>query len=87
MEPEKILDIPNDARRTFQVMLDGGVAIDGNALQRVFSAKQRQPHKKHAMIGSYALHREHILPPREAGMVKLLTVDPNLPLGVAAPFA
>ncbi|RLM01579.1 hypothetical protein CFD26_108908 [Aspergillus turcosus] len=81
------------------VLLDGGVAIipasvgygvvaiDGDALQRVFSAKQRQPHKKHAMIGSYALHRElHILPPREAGMVKLLTVDLDLPLRVVAPF-
>jgi hypothetical protein len=39
------------------------------------------------MIGSYALQRElHILPPREAGMVKLLTVDLDLPLGVVAPF-
>jgi hypothetical protein len=27
MEPEQILDVPTDARRTFQVLLDGGVAI------------------------------------------------------------
>lgn len=99
MEPEQILDIHNDACRRIRVLLDGGmviilasvgygvVAIDGDGLQPVFLAKQHQPHKKHAMIGSYALHRQlRILPPREAGMVKILTGDMDLPLGVVAPF-
>lgn len=39
------------------------------------------------MIGSWALHKEvHVLPPREAGMTKLLVHDLNLPLGLVAPF-
>lgn len=98
-EPEQVIDIPADARRVFEVLKYGGVAImpasvgygivaiDPKALQRIFATKQRKPHKKHAMIGSYSLHRQlHVLPPREGGMVKLLTVDMDLPLGVVAPF-
>ncbi|RJE24934.1 Telomere recombination [Aspergillus sclerotialis] len=98
-DPEKIIDIPGDAYRVFEVLKGGGVAIipasvgyglvaiEPEALQRVFAAKQRKPHKKHAMIGSYFLHRQiHVLPPREEGMVKLLTVDMDLPMGVVAPF-
>lgn len=38
-------------------------------------------------IGSYNLHREiHVLPPKEAGMVKLLIHDLDIPLGVVAPY-
>ena len=98
-DPEQVIDIAGDAYRVFQILKDGGVAIipasvgygivaiNPEALQRVFAAKQRKPHKKHAMIGSYSLHRQiHILPPREEGMVKLLTVDMDLPMGVVAPF-
>lgn len=98
-EPKQVIDIKADALRVFHILKTGGiaiipasvgygiVAIDPEALQRVFTTKQRQPHKKHAMIGSYALHRElHILPSREAEMVRLLTVDLDLPLGVIAPF-
>ncbi|OJJ88224.1 uncharacterized protein ASPGLDRAFT_41743 [Aspergillus glaucus CBS 516.65] len=97
--PEQRIDIQNDALRVFDILQSGGIAIipasvgygivatDPEALQRVFNTKQRQPHKKHAMIGSYALHRElHVLPPRETEMVHLFTVDLDLPLGVIAPF-
>jgi hypothetical protein len=39
------------------------------------------------MLGSYELHKEiHVLPPREAGMTKLLVHDLDLPLGLVAPF-
>lgn len=99
MDKVQIIDIPGDALRVFEVLKAGGVAIipsnvgygivaiNPEALQRVFATKQRKAHKKHAMIGSYALHRQiHLLPPREAGMVKLLTVDLDLPFGVVAPF-
>jgi len=98
-EPEQVIDIKSDALRVFHILKTGGIAIipasvgygivatDPEALQRVFNTKQRQPHKKHAMIGTYALHRElHILSPREAGMVRLLTVELDLPLGVIASF-
>ena len=57
------------------------------ALQRAFETKQRKPHKRHAMIGSWALHEDiHTLPPREASMAKLLVHELNLPLGLVAPF-
>lgn len=98
-EQEHIIDIAGDARCVFDILKNGGIAIipanvgygivalDPAALQRVFTVKQRKPHKKHAMIGSYSLHRQlHTLPPREKGMVKFLTVDLDLPLGVIAPF-
>ena len=96
---EKTVDIPADAKRVFDVLVKGGLAIipadvgygivatDTAALERAFVTKQRKPHKRHAMIGSYALHRElHTLPPREAGIVQLLTQDLDIPLGVIAPF-
>ncbi|KAJ6191502.1 hypothetical protein N7519_001523 [Penicillium mononematosum] len=94
--------VPNpkeDARAVFEILKRGGIAIlpmnvgygitaiDPDALDRIFLTKQRQPHKRHAMVGSYFLHRDiHILPPKEAGMVKLLTVDLDFPLGIVAPY-
>lgn len=93
------LSIKEDAQRVFRVLLNRGVAIipsnvgyaviatDPEALNRIFTAKRRQSHKKHAMIGSYALHREvQNLPPYEEDMVRLLTVDLDLPLGVVASY-
>ena len=93
------IDIEADAKRVFDVLVKGGlaiipvdvgyaiIAIQTDALERAFQTKQRKPHKRHAMIGSYALHREiHVLPPRETQMCKLLVHDLNLPLGVVAPF-
>ena len=60
---------------------------DSESLERAFQTKQRKPHKRHAMIGSWLLHQDvHTLPPREAGMCKLLVHDLNLPLGLVAPF-
>ncbi|KAJ5102435.1 hypothetical protein NUU61_004657 [Penicillium alfredii] len=97
MAPQ-VIHPQDDAGRVFEVLKKGGiaiipasvgygvVAIDTGALQRIFVAKKRQPHKRHAMIGSYALHQAlHVLPAREAGMVRLLAVDLDLPLGVVAP--
>lgn len=94
--------VPNpeeDARVVFEVLKRGGIAIipmsvgygitaiDPDALDRIFRTKRREPHKRHAMVGSYILHQDiHVLPPQEAGMVKLLTVDLELPLGIVAPY-
>jgi tRNA A37 threonylcarbamoyladenosine synthetase subunit TsaC/SUA5/YrdC len=88
-----------DAKMVFEVLKQGGVAIipmnvgygiiasNSNALSRVFQAKKRKPHKRHAMIGSYSLHCDiHTLPSREGNIVKLLTVDLDLPIGVVAPY-
>ena len=92
-------DIKADAQRVFEVLLRGGlaiipadigyaiIAIEPSALERAFVTKQRKPHKRHAMVGSYALHqRLHVLPERETGMIKLLCQDLDLPLGVIAPL-
>ncbi|KAF9886554.1 hypothetical protein FE257_011326 [Aspergillus nanangensis] len=99
VRPEQILDIPSDARRVFSTLQAGGVAIipvtvgyaviatSPIALQKVFDTKQRKPHKRHAMVGSYDLHRSiHDLPPLQAGMVKLLAQDLNIPFAAIAPF-
>lgn len=93
------IDIKADAQKVFSVLTSGGLAIIGSdvgyaiiatepsALERAFVTKQRKPHKRHAMVGSYALHqRLHILPERETGMVKLLCEDIGIPLGVIAPL-
>ncbi|KAF7184821.1 hypothetical protein CNMCM7691_006690 [Aspergillus felis] len=93
------IDIPTDAARVFSILSAGGIAIipssvgygiigtEAPALQRIYTVKRRQPHKRHAIIGSYALHREiHVLPPDKMDLVRLLTVGLNLPLGVIAPY-
>ena len=93
------VDIKADAERVFDILSKGGLAIipvdvgyaiiamDQSALEKAFTTKQRKPHKRHAMIGSYALHKEiHVLPQREARMAELLVHDFNLPLGLVAPF-
>lgn len=84
-----------DAQYVFQVLENGGiaiipsnvgygiVAIDPEAVRRIYVAKRRQPHKRHAMIGSYDLHKQiHNLSTRKEEIVKLLTVDLDLPVGV-----
>lgn len=99
MQTNQEIDAQNDARRVFTVLQSGGiavipasvgygiVAIDPDALRRIFIAKKRSKYKKHAMIGSYTLHREvHNLPTREQRMVKAIAVDLDLPIGVIAPF-
>lgn len=88
-----------DAQRVFHILQRGGiaiipasvgygiVAIDQDALCRIFTAKRRQAHKRHAMIGSYALHQKiHRLPPLVQQMVKNIAVDLDLPIGVVAPY-
>ncbi|KAF7197309.1 hypothetical protein HII31_01360 [Pseudocercospora fuligena] len=95
----KIPDVEEDTKRVFAVLQQGGLAIipvsvgyaivatDSVALERAFTTKQRGAHKRHAMIGSYALHRSiHVLPPREQSMVDFLIRDLKIPLGLIPPF-
>ncbi|KAJ5200849.1 hypothetical protein N7491_008346 [Penicillium cf. griseofulvum] len=99
MSSYKLPSPKDDARAVFEVLKRGGIAIipmsvgygitaiDPDAIDRIFRTKRREPHKRHAMVGSYFLHQDiHVLPPKEAGIVKLLTVDLDLPLGVVAPY-
>jgi tRNA A37 threonylcarbamoyladenosine synthetase subunit TsaC/SUA5/YrdC len=92
-------DIAGDARRIYEVVSTGGAVImpgdigygamasSSEALLRLFQAKQRAPHKRHAMAGSYDLHREvHRLDQRERDIIDAIVLDAGLPLAVVAPF-
>lgn len=92
-------DIKADARRIFEVLQSGGIAVapasmgytimtsNDAALERIFLAKERGSHKRHAMGGSFALHqRLHNISSQNAEIVKCLVQDFDLPLGVVAPY-
>jgi tRNA A37 threonylcarbamoyladenosine synthetase subunit TsaC/SUA5/YrdC len=92
-------DIPGDAQRIFQTVASGGavimpadigygaIASSTEALLRLFRAKKRAPHKRHAMAGNYELHREvHRLGRREQNIVDAVVLDAGLPLAVVAPY-
>jgi tRNA A37 threonylcarbamoyladenosine synthetase subunit TsaC/SUA5/YrdC len=92
-------DIKADARRAFEVLKAGGIAIipakmgyaiassSTAALEKVFTTKRRGAHKRHAMGGSYELHKElHVLDPQHAEIVRCLVQDFDLPLAVIAKY-
>ncbi|KAJ9615860.1 hypothetical protein H2200_001937 [Cladophialophora chaetospira] len=92
-------DIKADAKRVFEVLKAGGIAIipavmgyalassSTEALEKVFTTKRRGAHKRHAMGGSYELHKElHVLKPEHAEIVRCLTQDFDLPLAVIAKY-
>jgi tRNA A37 threonylcarbamoyladenosine synthetase subunit TsaC/SUA5/YrdC len=92
-------DIAGDALRIYEAVAGGGavimpsdigygaVASSSEALLRLFRAKRRAPHKRHAMAGDYELHREiHQLGRREHDMIDAIVLDARLPLAVVAPF-
>jgi tRNA A37 threonylcarbamoyladenosine synthetase subunit TsaC/SUA5/YrdC len=92
------LTIEADARRAFDVLKAGGIAILPNdvgysliggsaaALQRIFDTKQRATTKLNAMLGNRDIQRAvHRLSPRQQEMVDAITVDYDLPLGLIAP--
>jgi tRNA A37 threonylcarbamoyladenosine synthetase subunit TsaC/SUA5/YrdC len=94
-----VLDIAGDARRAFDTLKSGGIAIfpvdvgytiaggSQHSLQRIFKAKGRAPTKLNAMVGDMAIHRSlHRLPARESAMIAAITEEYNLPLGVIAPY-
>lgn len=92
-------DLHADAKKAFDILKDGGIAIipssmgyalatsTTSALEKMFVAKRRPPHKRHAMGGNYALHKElHIMEPEQAEIVRCLTQDFDLPLAVIAKY-
>lgn len=94
-----VLDIKGDARRAFDTLKSGGIAIfpvdvgytiaggSQASLQRIFKAKGRAPTKLNAMVGDMAIHRSlHRLDDRASAMVAAVTEEYNLPLGVIAPY-
>lgn len=92
-------DIKGDAQRIWEVYAAGGAVImpgdvgyaasatSPEALMRLFTAKQRAPHKRHAMGGNYELHREiHQLDRREQAIVDAVVLDRGLPMAIAARY-
>jgi tRNA A37 threonylcarbamoyladenosine synthetase subunit TsaC/SUA5/YrdC len=93
-----VLQIEADARRAFDVLKRGGIAILPNdvgysliggsaaALRRIFETKGRAPTKLNAMLGNADIHREvHVVDPRQRDIVRAITDDYDLPLGLIAP--
>jgi tRNA A37 threonylcarbamoyladenosine synthetase subunit TsaC/SUA5/YrdC len=92
------LTIEADARRAFDVLKAGGIAILPNdigysliggsaaALRRIFATKQRAATKLNAMLGNHDIHRAvHRLTPLQREIVDAIVIDHDLPLGLIAP--
>jgi tRNA A37 threonylcarbamoyladenosine synthetase subunit TsaC/SUA5/YrdC len=93
-----VIDHAAEARRAFDTMQSGGVAIVPNdvgyaamamqheALKRIFDTKGRAQSKLNAMVGHQGLHeRLHRCTARAQTIVRAITQDYDLPLGVIAP--
>ena len=90
--------IRDDARRAFDVLKAGGIAIipmdvgytcaggSGAALKRIFHTKKRGTSKRNAMVGDMAIARQlYDLSPRGWEVVEVITRDYDLPLGAVGP--
>jgi len=93
-----LFDVERDARKAFDVLKAGGIAIvpndigysilggSGPALRRIFDTKGRAPSKLNAMVGNREIHRElHLCSQRGREIVQAITEDYDLPLGCIAP--
>lgn len=93
------LDVKADAKRVFDVLKAGGIAllpgdvgyflVAGNfdGVAKIFSTKNRGAHKRHPTIGSLELQRElHTLTPEQGEIIKHLTEDIGLPLAVVGRY-
>ena len=94
-----VIDIEADARRAFDAMVAGGIAILPQSvgysliaahpapLKRIFDTKRRAPSKLNAMLGNAAIAAElYTLSTRAAEVLDAITVCYDLPLGAIAPF-
>lgn len=91
-------DIAGDARRAFDAIKAGGIAIlpmdvgysviggGADALKTIFDTKARVPSKLNAMVADNEIHRQvHIVDQRGREIVACITQDHGLPLGAIAP--
>ncbi len=85
------------AQRVFEVIRGGGIAIfpvyagygvfgaTDSALDRIYAAKQRAPHKLFTLVGNRDLHRQaHLITASDAAFVDRVTNGLDLALGVVA---
>ena len=90
--------IKKDARKAFDVLKAGGIAIipmdvgytcaggSGAALKRIFDTKQRQASKRNAMVGDLAIAKElYELSERGWDVINTIVGDYDLPLGAVGP--
>lgn len=97
--PEAGRDIETDARRVFETVRGGGVAIvyldvaysiigrTEESVRRIYGAKNRSFTKPTGIVGSLEAHDAlHIMGEREKAMVRAVTVRHDLPLAVVAPY-
>ena len=93
-----LFDVAGDARRAFDALKGGGIAIvpntigysilggSGAALRKIFETKKRAASKLNAMVANAEIHREvHVCSPRGRDIVRAITEDYDLPLGCIAP--
>jgi len=96
---QRTIDIKADARRVFETIKNGGIAIVPNdtgyalvstttaSLKKIFDAKGRGDHKRNAMGADLESQRTLLkLDKRGQAMVDTLILDHDLPLGVIGPF-
>ena len=94
-----LIDIEADARRAFDVMQGGGIAIlpqsvgysliaaHPEPLKRIFDTKRRKPSKLNAMLGNDSVASElYVLSSRGREVLGAITKSYDLPLGSIAPF-
>lgn len=92
-------DVATDARRVFEQVSAGGVAVihldvgyavlahTADAVRRIYAAKRRSFDKPTGIVGNHWLHRElHHLPADRLAMIDAVTLGHDLPLAVIAPF-
>jgi tRNA A37 threonylcarbamoyladenosine synthetase subunit TsaC/SUA5/YrdC len=93
-----LFNLEDDARRAFDALNAGGIAIvpndvgysilggSGPALRRIFQTKGRAASKLNAMVGNADVHRAlHVCSQRGRDIVSAITEDYDLPLGAIAP--
>ena len=91
-------DIAADALRAITAIEAGGIAImpmdvgysligtQAQALRTIFDTKRRSPSKLNAMLGDDEIHREiHIVDSQQSDIIRCITHDYDLPLGLIAP--
>ena len=94
----KVFDVASDARRVYEVLVDGGIGIiptdvgyvilgiTSQAIWKIYRGKRRKPEKLNAMCGCREMHSAiHDLSDDRRNIVKVITEDYNLPLGAVAP--
>lgn len=92
-------DVAADARRVFDCVRGGGVAIihldvayailgcTAESVERIYGAKHRAYSKPTGILGNQQVHEEmHLLGALERRMIRSITQDHDLPLAVIAPF-